>query len=490
MSKLTAEKWQRTELFYRLERVGNPFTDISIRAEFTSPSGRLVVLPGFYAGDGIWKVRFAPDEPGEWSWRVILPGEIDSGSLVCEDAPAKGLLRADLDYPQRLRFQNGDWFFPLGSGTELITPPGFTDTDATEPTAASLEAWLEYLDLLNEHRINKLRLWLPPPGDTASALTPWRNALHGASIPLQFHLPYWDRLDRIIAAAAQRDIVVELVVLAEPPNAEPECLEFFAGYLLARTVSFWNVWYSVLISNHGSDAWLDRWISLFRSLDPYSHLLSAPVVPRGETEQSPLLTDIVHLSAEMVPEAGAKTLYSLWEAGRPCVVDDPHWVGSSRPTGDPDDPAMYAQERFWFWTVFASGGSPCRVAWQSWNETPSMDWIRCLAHFADQLQWWTLRPDPDAVAQATCQAYCAVSPTDIVLYCIGGGSGHKVVLRADPGNYLLRWFDPPAGEFVGEASGYSDGRLPLELPEFREDIALLIRRVVPPAIQPTDPGQA
>jgi len=497
MANLTAEKWRRAELFYRLECVGNPFTDISVRAEFASPTGRLVVLPGFYAGEGVWKVRFAPDEPGEWTWRVTLPGETDVGSLTCEDAPAKGLLRTDPDCPQRLRFQNGDWFLPLGSGTESLTPPGFTETDAPD-AAASLQAWLDYLDILSEHRINRLRLWLPPPQEPTSTLAPWpRHPSDGGFILTQFSLAYWDRLDRITAAAAQRDMVVELVVFAEPSDAQAdsEHLELFVRYLLARTAAFWNVYYSILGSDAGADAWLNRWIPLFRSLDPYSHLLSAPAVlaaeraPAAELEQPPLLPDIVQLSADMVPEAGAKALSALWACGKPYVVDDPHWVGSSRPNGDPDDPAMYTHERFWFWTVFVSGGGPCRVAWQSWTETPTLDWVRSLALFADQVQWWTLRPDPDGIAQATCQAYCASSHTDIVLYCIGGGSGHKVVLRADPGNYLIRWFDPLAGEFVGDATGYSDGRLPLELPEFREDIALLIRRIVPPPAHSAESGE-
>lgn len=494
MSDLTAEKWQRTELFYRLECAGNPFTDISLSSDFISPTGRSVTLPGFYAGEGVWKVRFAPDEPGEWSWRVALPdGTVDTGTLMCEDAPAKGVLRPDPDWPQRLRFQSGEWFLPLGSGTELLTPPGITDADALD-TAAPLQAWLDYLDLLNEHRINKLRVWLPPPQEPAPALSPWlTDPTYGVPVPLQFNLAYWDRLDRITAAAAQRDIVVELVVFAEPldAEAEPAHLDLFVRYLLARTAAFWNVYYSILGSDQISEAWLNRWVPVFRSLDPYSHPLSGPAVPgapSADTDQPPL-TDIVQLHADMVPEAGAKTLCALWASGRPCIADAPRWIGSSRLDGDPDDPAMYTQERFWFWTVFASGGGPCRVAWQSWAETPTLDWIRALAQFADELQWWMLRPDPDGVAQATCQAYCASSPTEILLYCIGGGSGHKVVLRADPGNYLVRWFDPLAGEFVGTASGYSDGRLPVELPEFREDIALLIRRIVPPPPQTADTSE-
>ena len=55
----------------------NPFLDVRLEVRFTAPSGNRIVAPGFFAGDGrgggtgnLWRVRFAPDEAGSWTYAV------------------------------------------------------------------------------------------------------------------------------------------------------------------------------------------------------------------------------------------------------------------------------------------------------------------------------------------------------------------------------------------------------------------------------------
>jgi hypothetical protein len=51
----------------------NPFLDYRLQVTFTGPSGQAYNVPGFFDGDGrgngsgnIWRVRFTPDEAGQW----------------------------------------------------------------------------------------------------------------------------------------------------------------------------------------------------------------------------------------------------------------------------------------------------------------------------------------------------------------------------------------------------------------------------------------
>ena len=53
----------------------NPFLDYRLQLSFLSPTGRAVVVPGFFDGNGsgggsgnVWRARFAPDEAGEWQY--------------------------------------------------------------------------------------------------------------------------------------------------------------------------------------------------------------------------------------------------------------------------------------------------------------------------------------------------------------------------------------------------------------------------------------
>jgi hypothetical protein len=48
-----------------------------LQVEFTAPSGSSLNVPGFFDGDGnggpqgdMWRVRFTPTEPGDWTYQV------------------------------------------------------------------------------------------------------------------------------------------------------------------------------------------------------------------------------------------------------------------------------------------------------------------------------------------------------------------------------------------------------------------------------------
>ena len=84
----------------------NPFIDYRLDVEFTGPSGQVYIVPGFFAADGNaaitgadsgdkWRVHFAPDEDGEWSYKVSF--QSGQGVAVADDpsgdsvAPFDGL---------------------------------------------------------------------------------------------------------------------------------------------------------------------------------------------------------------------------------------------------------------------------------------------------------------------------------------------------------------------------------------------------------------
>jgi hypothetical protein len=60
-------KWDVFEAEFAGPTTGNPFLDVTLEAFFQQKS-RVVRVPGFYDGDGIFRVRFMPDNEGEWSF--------------------------------------------------------------------------------------------------------------------------------------------------------------------------------------------------------------------------------------------------------------------------------------------------------------------------------------------------------------------------------------------------------------------------------------
>ncbi|HLZ54849.1 MAG TPA: DUF5060 domain-containing protein, partial [Verrucomicrobiae bacterium] len=56
----TVEQWGIYEVALNGPTNGNPFLDVRFSAAFSNGS-KTVEVPGFYDGDGIYRVRFMPD---------------------------------------------------------------------------------------------------------------------------------------------------------------------------------------------------------------------------------------------------------------------------------------------------------------------------------------------------------------------------------------------------------------------------------------------
>ena len=67
MTSNTIAKWDFFEAAFEGPSAGNPYLDVSFEALFYQKS-RTVRVPGFYDGEGIFKLRFMPDNEGEWSF--------------------------------------------------------------------------------------------------------------------------------------------------------------------------------------------------------------------------------------------------------------------------------------------------------------------------------------------------------------------------------------------------------------------------------------
>lgn len=71
-------EWQSVTIEYAgpnaSEANASTFLDHRLQVEFTGPSAQTYSVPGFFAGDGngngvgnVWRVKFTPDEPGQWN---------------------------------------------------------------------------------------------------------------------------------------------------------------------------------------------------------------------------------------------------------------------------------------------------------------------------------------------------------------------------------------------------------------------------------------
>src|SRR5206468_2500991 len=67
----TVPKWERFEkTLESTVSYANPAQDASLQAEFVAPSGEKKRIYGFWDGANTWRIRFAPDQEGKWSYKT------------------------------------------------------------------------------------------------------------------------------------------------------------------------------------------------------------------------------------------------------------------------------------------------------------------------------------------------------------------------------------------------------------------------------------
>jgi hypothetical protein len=134
----------------------NPFTNYRLEVTFTSPSGQVVEVPGYYDGADDWRVKLNPDEEGTWTYTASFrtgtnvavstlpdagtPTSIDgeTGSFVVgpTDPTAPGFFsQGELEYVggHYLKFREGGYFVKGGADSpeNWLGYKGFDNT----PTA-------------------------------------------------------------------------------------------------------------------------------------------------------------------------------------------------------------------------------------------------------------------------------------------------------------------------------------------------------------------
>ena len=76
----TVPKWARFEQAFRSSvAYEHPLQDATLTVTFTSPLGESRKVYGFWDGGRTWRVRFSPDQPGNWTFTSTCSDAVDTG---------------------------------------------------------------------------------------------------------------------------------------------------------------------------------------------------------------------------------------------------------------------------------------------------------------------------------------------------------------------------------------------------------------------------
>ncbi|MDZ4798909.1 MAG: DUF5060 domain-containing protein [Bryobacteraceae bacterium] len=130
---IDVEQHKPRDFTFRAQPAGNPF-DTDLTGEFTGPDNLTLRIPGFYDGDGTWKIRFAAPVPGDWKLRTAssvaaLHGRTETiRATPNRNARIHGLLEIDRQHPYHFRYADGTRFFLMGYeadwlwGADMLDP--------------------------------------------------------------------------------------------------------------------------------------------------------------------------------------------------------------------------------------------------------------------------------------------------------------------------------------------------------------------------------
>jgi len=264
------KQYHMCELTFNGKILEDAYAGISLNAELKCQNKKINVS-GFYAGNGIYKVRFLPEVSGLWKYRIS--GCIQEEGTI-EITPADqghGFVRTEECH---FCYQDGTLFHPFG-----------TTIYALIHQENSLVA--ETIETLTNAPFNKIRLCVFPKHYDYNHNEPpfyaFEKKKDGSWDVERPCFAFWDRLDEIILQLGKIGIEADLILfhpydrwgfasLSQKDNL------IYLDYLLRRLAAMPNVWWSLaneydLCRAKSLEQWKE--IECFvAEHDPYHHLLS------------------------------------------------------------------------------------------------------------------------------------------------------------------------------------------------------------------------
>ena len=273
---MSVEKWSMYEAAFAGPAEGNPFVDVELSAEFSQGSTPIKV-PGFYDGEGRYKVRFMPSEEGDWKYTTrsnVAALDDQTGGFICT-APKEGN-----HGPVRVQHQ---FHF------------GYEDDTPYFPFGTTCYAWIHQGDELEELTLetlesagfNKLRMCVFPKDYIFNKNEPVYYPFERDGDAWDFNryeISFFQHLEQRGVQLGALGIEAD-IILFHPydrwgyAKMAHEQDYAYLRYVVARLAAYRNVWWSManeydfMLKDKPMEVW-DRFFEIVQENDPYEHLRS------------------------------------------------------------------------------------------------------------------------------------------------------------------------------------------------------------------------
>lgn len=271
------KQYEMFELTFNGVKPEGSWVNVPVEAEFTWKSGengqeKSKKVKGFYAGENLYKVRFLPEEAGEYRWQVTgcIRGE---GQEICtrSEPGGKGIVRAK---DTHFEYSDGTIFRPFGTTIYALANQSRERIDQT-------------METLKKAPFNKVRHCIFPKfydyNREDPECYPFEKDEEGNWDMNRPYFPFWEKLENVIFRLADMGIQSDLILFHSYDkwgfsmlNMEQNLL--YLEYVLRRLAAIPQMWWS--LANEFDLMYartIEDWYQMEEFVaenDPYHHLLS------------------------------------------------------------------------------------------------------------------------------------------------------------------------------------------------------------------------
>jgi hypothetical protein len=333
------EKWSCFEAVLHGPDQGNPFTEVTVSAQFRHDD-KMVTVNGFYDGSGLYRIRFMPDLIGKWTYLTESPvADLNkkSGSFVCVSSSA------DNHGPVRVR---GQFHF------------AYADEKPYYPFGTTCYAWIHQskelqektLNTLSGSSFNKMRMCVFPKhyeyNHNEPELFPYEGSIKTGFDFKRFNPAFFRHMEERILDLQRLGIECDLI-LFHPydrwgfSRMGRENDDLYLRYIVSRLSAFRNIWWSLAnefdlmetvipgineTPAKKAEDW-DRFAFIIRNNDPRYHLMSVHNCSRMFDHKKPWVT---HCSIQRIDVYRTAENTDQWrkEFDKPVVIDECAYEGN------------------------------------------------------------------------------------------------------------------------------------------------------------------